>query len=89
MTREGIVREAERLLTDKEAYQDMSAEGNPYGDGRAAERIIEAIIRWHQGKTPLLEPDKEFKLPPKPVLRRRKSDNPEPALKLHAEKVRS
>ncbi len=34
MSREGIVREAERLLTDKEAYQDMSVGGNPYGDGQ-------------------------------------------------------
>jgi UDP-N-acetylglucosamine 2-epimerase (non-hydrolysing) len=89
MTREGIFREAERLLTDKEAYQDMSAEGNPYGDGRAAERIIEAISRWHQGKTPLLEPEKEFKLPPKPALRRRKSDTTESATTPRLEKVRS
>src|ERR1700690_2834431 len=29
MSRDGIVREAERLLTDKEAYQDMSVGGNP------------------------------------------------------------
>jgi len=89
MTREGIFREAERLLTDKEAYQDMSAEGNPYGDGRAAERIIEAITRWHQGKTPLLEPEKEFKLPPRPPLRRRKSDVVEAASRARPEKVRA
>jgi UDP-N-acetylglucosamine 2-epimerase (non-hydrolysing) len=89
MTREGIFREAERLLTDEEAYQDMSAEGNPYGDGRAAERIIEAITRWHQGKTPLLEPEKEFKLPPRPPLRRRKSDAVEVASRARPEKVRA
>jgi UDP-N-acetylglucosamine 2-epimerase (non-hydrolysing) len=89
MTREGIFREAERLLTDKEAYQDMSAEGNPYGDGRAAERIIEAITRWHQGKTPLLDPEKEFKLPPKPAPRRRKTDTTESANPARLEKVRA
>jgi UDP-N-acetylglucosamine 2-epimerase (non-hydrolysing) len=89
MSREGIVRETERLLTDKEAYLDMSAEGNPYGDGRAAERILEAITRWHQGKTPLLEPEKEFKLPPKPTLRRRKSDTLDAAIAERPEKVRS
>ena len=89
MTREGIFREAERLLTDKEAYQDMSAAGNPYGDGRAAERIIEAITRWHQGKTPLLEPEKEFKLPPKPAPRRRKTDATETVDTARFEKVRS
>ncbi|MGA8011866.1 MAG: UDP-N-acetylglucosamine 2-epimerase (non-hydrolyzing) [Candidatus Acidiferrales bacterium] len=89
MSREGIVREAERLLTDKEAYQDMSVGGNPYGDGRAAERIVEAITRWHQGKMPLLEPEKEFHLPPKPQHRRRKTDIHEAAAAAPREKVRS
>ncbi len=89
MSRDGIVREAERLLTDKDAYQDMSEGGNPYGDGRAAERIVEAITRWHQGKTPLLEPEKEFKLPPKPLHRRRKTDVHEAAIAVPREKVRS
>src|SRR5271163_1275801 len=89
MSREGIVRETERLLTNKEAYLDMSAGENPYGDGRAAERILEAITRWHQGKTPLLEPEKEFKLPPKPTLRRRKSDATETASTARPEKIRA
>src|SRR5271168_2993540 len=89
MSREGIVRETESLLTSKEAYLDMSAGENPYGDGRAAERILEAMTRWHQGKTPLLEPEKEFKLPPKPTLRRRKSDTLEGAIAERPEKVRS
>jgi len=74
MSREAIFTEAERLLSNPEAYQDMSTGQNPYGDGRAAERIVEAVGRWHQKKTPLLEPDKEFKLPPKPQRRRRKTD---------------
>src|SRR5580704_479378 len=73
MSREAIFSEAERLLSNPEAYQDMSTGENPYGDGRAAERIVEAVGRWHQKKTPLLEPDKEFKLPPRPY-RRRKTD---------------
>lgn len=74
MSRERIVAETERLLTDTNAYHDMSEGQNPYGDGRASERIVEAIARWHRGITPLLEPDKEFKLPPRPVPRRRKTD---------------
>lgn len=74
MSREGIVRETEHLLSDRKAYLDMSEGENPYGDGRAAERIVEAVARWHQGKTPLLEPEKEFRLPPRPHPRRRKSD---------------
>ena len=36
-----IVSEATRLLTDKEAYAAMARAVNPYGDGRAASRIIE------------------------------------------------
>lgn len=74
MSRERIVEEAEELLTDAKAYRDMSEGQNPYGDGRAAERIVEAVARWHQGLTPLLEPEKEFKLPPRPCPRRRKTD---------------
>jgi UDP-N-acetylglucosamine 2-epimerase (non-hydrolysing) len=75
MSRERIVKEADRLLTDAEAYQDMSEGENPYGDGKAAERIVEAILRWYEGKSPLLEPGKEFKLPPRPHPRRRKTDH--------------
>ena len=89
MTRDGIFNEAGRLLTDSQAYQDMSEGENPYGDGRAAERIVEAITRWHQGKTPLLAPEKEFKLPPRPILRRRKTDLTESAMEAVPDKVRS
>ena len=74
MSREGIVAEAERLLTDPEAYQDMTGGENPYGDGKASKRIVEAIGRWYQKKTPLLQPDKEFKLPARAHPRRRKTD---------------
>jgi UDP-N-acetylglucosamine 2-epimerase (non-hydrolysing) len=41
-----IVANATRLLTDAEAYQAMATAKNPYGDGRAAERIV-ARIRQH------------------------------------------
>ena len=74
MSREGIVDEADRLLTDPEAYQDMTGGENPYGDGKASKRIVEAIGRWYQKKTPLLEPNKEFKLPARAHPRRRKTD---------------
>jgi UDP-N-acetylglucosamine 2-epimerase (non-hydrolysing) len=74
MSRERIVGETERLLNDREAYQDMSEGENPYGDGKASERIVQAVARWHQGKSPLLEPDKEFKLPPRRYPQRRKTD---------------
>ena len=39
-----IYEEASILLTDKKAYQKMSNACNPYGDGHASERIVDAII---------------------------------------------
>jgi UDP-N-acetylglucosamine 2-epimerase (non-hydrolysing) len=38
-----IVFDGERLLTDAEAYAAMSEAENPYGDGRAADRIVAAL----------------------------------------------
>lgn len=38
-----IVREVTRLMTDEEAYQSMSRAHNPYGDGLACERIVQAL----------------------------------------------
>lgn len=43
-----IVYELDKLLTDQESYRIMSFAHNPYGDGKACERIIEAIITSHQ-----------------------------------------
>lgn len=42
-SREKIVAEARRLLVDADAYAAMSRAHNPYGDGKAVERIIEHI----------------------------------------------
>ena len=89
MSRKGIFAEAERLLSDGEEYKYMSEGDNPYGDGRASERIVEAITRWHQGKSPLLDAEKQFKLPPRPQSRRRKSDVLEDESVPVPEKVRS
>jgi UDP-N-acetylglucosamine 2-epimerase (non-hydrolysing) len=77
MSRKGIVREADRLLTDRDAYLDMSEGENPYGDGHGSERIVEAIARWYQKKSPLLDAEREFKLPPRPHPKRRKTDSAE------------
>ena len=84
MSREGIVNETSHLLNDADAYQDMSEGENPYGDGHSSERIVEAVARWYQKKTPLLEADKQFKLGPRPHPRRRKSDAEENAAKAAA-----
>ncbi len=40
---------ADRLLTDPIAYASMSEASNPYGDGRAAERIVAALEYLHSG----------------------------------------
>jgi len=39
--REKIVREAGRLLMDQQAYEKMATATNPYGDGHAAQRIVD------------------------------------------------
>lgn len=38
-----IVSETQSLLTDTQRYQNMSALHNPYGDGKACQRIVEFI----------------------------------------------
>jgi len=42
--REKIVASAHRLLVDKAAYETMTRAHNPYGDGKAAERIAAQLI---------------------------------------------
>lgn len=41
-----IVSETERLLDDREHYRRMVGAGNPYGDGKASERIAQAILYY-------------------------------------------
>ncbi|WP_242280649.1 non-hydrolyzing UDP-N-acetylglucosamine 2-epimerase [Bacillus cereus group sp. BfR-BA-01347] len=36
---------ADELLSDKEPHDKMAKASNPYGDGRASERIVEAILQ--------------------------------------------
>jgi len=43
--RELIVAEASKLLSDKNAYEAMANKVNPYGDGNAAERIVDAMSK--------------------------------------------
>jgi len=40
---EAIVDQAMKLLNDQAAYADMAGAGNPFGDGRASERIVARI----------------------------------------------
>ena len=46
---EEIVRLASELLDDPAAYAGMAKAVNPYGDGHASERIVQAIL-WHFGR---------------------------------------
>jgi UDP-N-acetylglucosamine 2-epimerase (non-hydrolysing) len=43
---EAILREARRLIGNPLAYAAMARPNLPYGDGHAAPRIAEAIVRW-------------------------------------------
>jgi UDP-N-acetylglucosamine 2-epimerase len=41
---DAIVREASHLLDDPAAHAEMARAVNPYGDGHAAERIVQALL---------------------------------------------
>lgn len=41
---EDVLQETNRLLDDDEHYRSMAEAANPYGDGKACERIIKAIL---------------------------------------------
>ncbi|MGH2791481.1 MAG: UDP-N-acetylglucosamine 2-epimerase, partial [Actinomycetota bacterium] len=48
-----IVAGAVNLLTKPDEYALMATAINPYGDGRAAPRIVEALLRSHSEQEPL------------------------------------
>lgn len=41
---DAVFDEAKKLLTDSSAYERMSKAANPYGDGRASGRVVQAIL---------------------------------------------
>ena len=43
-----VYKEAKELLTNQQEYSRMSEACNPYGDGKASQRIIQAIL-YHYG----------------------------------------
>lgn len=45
-----VYKETKRLLTDNDAYHAMSMAVNPYGDGKASKRIVQAILHAFGGK---------------------------------------
>jgi UDP-N-acetylglucosamine 2-epimerase (non-hydrolysing) len=42
--KEKIIRTTAKLLEDEEAYQQMAQSVNPYGDGKAARRIVDSLL---------------------------------------------
>ena len=42
---ERIFRETQRLLADETEYARMAQAVNPFGDGKAAERIVQVLLR--------------------------------------------
>jgi UDP-N-acetylglucosamine 2-epimerase (non-hydrolysing) len=59
-SRKKIVEEAEKLLNDQGLYKKMTDNFNPYGDGRASERIVQTLLRWAKGEKPLIHKTEEF-----------------------------
>lgn len=46
VSREEIATEAGMILTDREQYRKMADSRNPYGDGRAAHRVVMGILHF-------------------------------------------
>lgn len=64
-----ILQNTEELLDDPQAYRSMASAVNPYGDGRASERIVTVLKNWREGR-PLLSPKLSFTPQPGPNLYR-------------------
>jgi UDP-N-acetylglucosamine 2-epimerase (non-hydrolysing) len=47
--KENIFKEVSLLLTNKREYKKMCTKNNPYGDGKAAGRIVEVIVKALKG----------------------------------------
>ncbi len=44
--RESIINAVEKLLEDSEEYSKMTSSSNPFGDGKASERIVNILLGW-------------------------------------------
>jgi UDP-N-acetylglucosamine 2-epimerase len=49
---ERIVAAVAALLADRERYARMARPAFPFGDGRASERIAEAVVEWLEERRP-------------------------------------
>ena len=59
-----IVEHDTRLLTDEAAYRRMATARNPYGDGHAAEKIVERIRHYFDVRGTTLRGGTEHAMPP-------------------------
>lgn len=64
-TKRAHILDAARDLLDRHPAM-ASLRQSPYGDGRAAGRICEALLNWQDGRRPLLEEEKQFGSGPRP-----------------------
>ena len=46
----GYLHCVESVLLDRDVYQRMARAHNPYGDGKAAGRIVDAMVDWHRDR---------------------------------------
>jgi len=58
-----IVREARRLLEDPLAYERMARIANPFGDGRASERIAAVLRSQIRGESVARSTQFAFEMP--------------------------
>jgi UDP-N-acetylglucosamine 2-epimerase (non-hydrolysing) len=49
-SRDRIIDETAQLLNGNSCYKTMTNKQNPYGDGLASERIVQAVIRYFDGR---------------------------------------
>lgn len=45
---ENVYQEIKKLLTDEKQYQKMGTTKNPYGDGNASQKIVQAILKYNE-----------------------------------------
>jgi UDP-N-acetylglucosamine 2-epimerase (non-hydrolysing) len=62
---ERIVASASELLSDRTIHRRMAVATNPFGDGRASQRIAKILFNWRAGR-PLLEAECIFQSPQRP-----------------------
>jgi UDP-N-acetylglucosamine 2-epimerase (non-hydrolysing) len=62
--KDDIVQAVTQVLTDPHIYRTMSSGPNPYGDGKASQRIVNTLLNWNAAISPLLSPEQTFSLKP-------------------------